>query len=92
MDFFKLIFCKVIALDEPTTNLDRENIKSLAESLNKIIMNRRHQPNFQLIIITHDEEFLRDMRCTDFTDNYYRVSRNVDQKSVIERQSLADIM
>jgi DNA repair protein RAD50 len=25
--------CGIIALDEPTTNLDRENIESLAESL-----------------------------------------------------------
>merc|ERR1712144_142023 len=43
--------CGVIALDEPTTNLDQDNIKALAVSLHKIIESRRHQPNFQLIII-----------------------------------------
>ncbi|KAK0115574.1 DNA repair protein rad50 [Cadophora gregata f. sp. sojae] len=84
--------CGVIALDEPTTNLDQDNIKALAVSLHKIIESRRHQPNFQLIIITHDEEFLKEMKCSDFTDSYYRVSRNAAQKSEIERQSLTDFM
>ncbi|KAL2063729.1 hypothetical protein VTL71DRAFT_5534 [Oculimacula yallundae] len=84
--------CGVIALDEPTTNLDQDNIKALAQSLHKIIESRRGQPNFQLIIITHDEEFLKEMKCSDFTESYYRVSRNANQKSEIERQSLTDFM
>jgi DNA repair protein RAD50 len=40
----------VLALDEPTTNLDRENIQSLARSLANIIKTRRVQSNFQLIV------------------------------------------
>ncbi|SLM33620.1 P-loop containing nucleoside triphosphate hydrolase [Lasallia pustulata] len=84
--------CGLIALDEPTTNLDRDNIRSLAESLHDIINSRRQQSNFQLIVITHDEDFLRYMKCADFCDNYWRVSRNDRQKSVIERQSIADVM
>ena len=84
--------CGLIALDEPTTNLDRDNIRSLAESLHDIIRVRRQQSNFQLIVITHDEEFLRYMQCSDFCDNYYRVSRNERQKSIIERQSIAEVM
>ncbi|KAE9368825.1 hypothetical protein N431DRAFT_470511 [Stipitochalara longipes BDJ] len=84
--------CGVIALDEPTTNLDQDNIRALAQSLNKIIRNRRHQSNFQLIIITHDEEFLREMKCNEFGEHYWRVSRNADQKSVIEQQSLSGMM
>lgn len=84
--------CGLIALDEPTTNLDRDNIRSLAESLHDIIRARRQQSNFQLIVITHDEEFLRYMQCSDFCDNYYRVSRNERQKSIIERQSIAEVM
>ena len=83
---------QVIALDEPTTNLDQDNIRALAQSLNKIIKNRRQQKNFQLIIITHDEEFLREMKCTEFGEHYYRVSRNADQKSIIEQQSLSGMM
>lgn len=83
--------CGLIALDEPTTNLDRDNIRSLAESLHDIIRARQQQANFQLIVITHDEEFLRYMQCGDFSDYYYRVSRNERQKSIIERQSIAEV-
>jgi DNA repair protein RAD50 len=83
--------CGLIALDEPTTNLDRDNIRSLAESLHDIIKTRQQQANFQLIVITHDEEFLHHMQCGDFSDYYYRVSRNERQKSIIERQSIAEV-
>lgn len=83
--------CGLIALDEPTTNLDRDNIKALAESLGEIIKIRRQQKNFQLIVITHDEEFLRYMGCSDFADVYYHVSRTNTQTSQIERQSIAEV-
>jgi DNA repair protein RAD50 len=86
------IGCGLIALDEPTTNLDRDNIKSLAESLHNIILARRAQSNFQLIVITHDEEFLRHMRCSDFCDDFWRVSRDEKQNSRIERESIATIV
>ncbi|KAK8428642.1 DNA repair protein Rad50 [Phyllosticta citricarpa] len=85
------VSCGLIALDEPTTNLDRDNIRALAESLSEIIRVRRQQSNFQLIVITHDEEFLRYMNCGDFCDYYYRVSRNEKQKSIIEKQSIAEV-
>ncbi|KAK4504078.1 hypothetical protein PRZ48_004993 [Zasmidium cellare] len=83
--------CGVIALDEPTTNLDQDNIIALAKSLGEIIRQRRAQRNFQLIVITHDEEFLRAMNCSDFTDNYFRVYRDGEQKSVIVKQSISEI-
>ncbi|KZZ89682.1 DNA repaire protein UVS6 [Moelleriella libera RCEF 2490] len=83
--------CGLIALDEPTTNLDRDNIKSLAESLHTIIKTRQAQSNFQLIVITHDEEFLRHMRCSDFCDSFFRVKRDERQNSVIVRQSITKI-
>ncbi|QSL66624.1 hypothetical protein MERGE_001007 [Pneumocystis wakefieldiae] len=84
--------CGILALDEPTTNLDRENIQSLAISLANIIRQRRQQANFQLIIITHDEDFLRMMSCNDYCDYYYRISRNEQQKSVIERQRISEVI
>ncbi|KAF4504374.1 hypothetical protein G6O67_008531 [Ophiocordyceps sinensis] len=83
--------CGLIALDEPTTNLDRDNIKSLAESLHAIIKARQAQSNFQLIVITHDEEFLRHMRCSDFCDSFFRVRRDERQNSVITRESITKI-
>lgn len=83
--------CGLIALDEPTTNLDRDNIKSLAESLHMIIKTRQAQSNFQLIVITHDEDFLRHMRCSDFCDSFFRVRRDERQNSVITRESITKI-
>lgn len=82
----------VIALDEPTTNLDRDNVQSLAQSLASIVRVRQQQANFQLIVITHDEEFLRYMHGSDWCDYYYRVGRNNDQTSVIERQLISEVM
>ncbi|KAK6387149.1 DNA repair protein rad50 [Exophiala oligosperma] len=84
--------CGLIALDEPTTNLDRENIESLAESLRDIIRERQQQSNFQLIVITHDEDFLRKMDCADFANYYYRVSRDQAENSIIERQLITEVL
>jgi DNA repair protein RAD50 len=83
--------CGLIALDEPTTNLDQQNIKGLAESLSEIIKARRKQANFQLIVITHDEQFLREMNCADYTDVYWRVSRREDQTSEIKMQMISEV-
>lgn len=47
--------CGILALDEPTTNLDASKIENLAEALTNIIESRKRQENFQLIVITHDE-------------------------------------
>ena len=84
--------CGLLALDEPTTNLDQDNIQSLALALHDIIQTRRSQANFQLIVITHDEWFLKAMKCPDFCDTYYRVSRNDRQKSQITQQDIAEVM
>ncbi len=84
--------CGVMALDEPTTNLDRDNIKSLATSLHDIIQARKHQANFQLIVITHDEDFLRFMKCQEFCDKYWRVSRDQQQMSRLDEQDIGEVM
>lgn len=86
------INCGLIALDEPTTNLDQDNIRALAESLHGIIKSRQQQANFQLIIITHDEEFLKVMQCSDFCDDFYQVSRDQEQNSKIEKIPIAQVM
>ena len=54
--------CGILALDEPTTNLDAENKKGLAHALSRIIADRSRQHNFQLVTITHDEDFVTLMR------------------------------
>ncbi|KAK7482604.1 hypothetical protein BaRGS_00026205, partial [Batillaria attramentaria] len=68
--------CGVFALDEPTTNLDRENIESLAHALVKIVETRRRQRNFQLVIITHDEDFVELLGRSNFAEQYIKVSKN----------------
>ncbi|KAF9783547.1 AAA domain-containing protein [Thelephora terrestris] len=78
--------CGILALDEPTNALDTENIDALAASLVDIINERKNHANFQLIIITHDENFLRKLGQGDVMDYYWRVSRDSRQKSIIERQ------
>lgn len=50
--------CGVLALDEPTTNLDDENKQGLARALADIIASRQNQSNFQLVVITHDDKFV----------------------------------
>ncbi|KAI8576739.1 hypothetical protein K450DRAFT_178854 [Umbelopsis ramanniana AG] len=70
------INCGILALDEPTTNLDRDNIESLATSLASIIRVRRKQANFQLIVITHDEEFVDFLGRSDIAEYYYRVHKD----------------
>lgn len=76
--------CGMIALDEPTTNLDVENAELLAIALNNIIEFRKKQRNFQLIVITHDEKFLSHINGGSYTDNFYRVERDENQHSVIK--------
>lgn len=47
--------CGILALDEPTTNLDEPNKLGLARALARIIASRKSQNNFQFVCITHDE-------------------------------------
>ena len=54
--------CGCIALDEPTVNLDYENKRGLAIALAQIVASRSVQRNFQLILITHDEDFVSMMK------------------------------
>lgn len=84
--------CGLIALDEPTTNLDSDNIESLAKALSLIISTRREQRNFQLIVITHDEKFLTHMNAAAYTDHFFRISRNERQKSQIQWVPISKVM
>lgn len=102
--------CGLLALDEPTTNLDRENIEGLAQALADIVKSvipvsfihynecytftrrfmlyvciafelvfrdRSTQKNFQLIVITHDMEFVDVLGQAGYTEYYYKVSKEI---------------
>ena len=86
------LYCGILALDEPTTNLDRENIHSLAASLANIIRTRRSQSNFQLILITHDEEFVQLLGREQCAEWYWRVFKDENMHSCIERQSINGVL
>ncbi len=69
----------LIALDQ---NRDHKNKYGLAVALAQIIAHRASQDNFQLVIITHDEEFVSMMKQElasqagfDMPDKYFQVSR-----------------
>ncbi|CAI6346339.1 unnamed protein product [Macrosiphum euphorbiae] len=80
--------CGILALDEPTTNLDESNIQSLAESLSEIITRRSSQKSFQLLIITHDPNFLRKLSARDMVDTYYEVKRSNEGMSIVCEQNI----
>ncbi|KAL6634294.1 hypothetical protein ACP70R_026965 [Stipagrostis hirtigluma subsp. patula] len=68
--------CGILALDEPTTNLDGPNAESLAAALLRIMEARKGQENFQLIVITHDERFAHLIGRRQLAEKYYRVSKD----------------
>uniref|UniRef100_A0A2P2LUX9 DNA repair protein RAD50 n=1 Tax=Rhizophora mucronata TaxID=61149 RepID=A0A2P2LUX9_RHIMU len=68
--------CGILALDEPTTNLDGPNTESLAAALLRIMEDRKGQENFQLIVITHDERFAQLIGQRQHAERYYRVTKD----------------
>lgn len=82
--------CGILALDEPTTNLDTPNSESLAAALLRIMEDRKGQENFQLIVITHDERFAQLIGQRQHAEKYYRISKDDHQHSIIEAQEIFD--
>ncbi len=82
--------CGILALDEPTTNLDAPNSDALARSLIEIMKSRRDQENFQLIVITHDMEFAHVLGQRELTDYYWRITKDENQHSHIEKEDIYD--
>ncbi|XP_008549730.1 DNA repair protein RAD50 [Microplitis demolitor] len=94
--------CSMLALDEPTTNLDAANSASLAETLfNYVTLRSKFQKSFQLIIITHDEHFIHKLSQLNSSSGFYQLYRNdegltniqylvFDQDTPSERQLAPD--
>lgn len=85
------INCGILALDEPTTNLDRSNIGGLAEALAELIEARRNQRNFQLVVITHDEAFVRMLGRLHASEHFYRVAKDDLGHSTITRSAIYEL-
>ncbi|CAJ1405076.1 unnamed protein product [Effrenium voratum] len=80
--------CGVLALDEPTTNLDAANIRGLAEALASLIEARRSQSRFQLVLITHDEVFVNRLAQLQVCEWFYRIHKDESGCSKIEKQRI----
>jgi len=72
--------CGILALDEPTTNLDHNNVTSLSNALGQLVA-ERDNGRFMLIVITHDENFVKTL---ERAEKYYKLSRDNFGCSVIE--------
>ena len=75
--------CGIIALDEPTTNLDEPNRKNLASQLIELVNAQDSFSNnkkpFQLIIITHNREFVQSLVEEGKIDCFYQITRAIDE-------------
>mmetsp|Transcript_1060 Transcript_1060/g.3363 ORF Transcript_1060/g.3363 Transcript_1060/m.3363 type:complete len:635 (+) Transcript_1060:589-2493(+) len=84
--------CGILALDEPTTNLDTANAEAFASALHDVIEHRKAQSNFQLIVITHDEKFVHSLGASGYCNHYYRVSKQLsggEVHSTIDQVNIA---
>lgn len=82
--------CGILALDEPTTNLDAENSASLADALRTIMQNRREQENFQLVVITHDEVFARHIGTREHAEFMWRITKDETQHSTVTQEDIME--
>ena len=83
--------CGILALDEPTTNLDADNIEGLAHALVEIIESRKRQDSFQLIVITHDEQFVQ-LLGTTYAEFVWKVSKDANCYSRIKKVPIGEIL
>uniref|UniRef100_A0AAF5PTU9 Rad50/SbcC-type AAA domain-containing protein n=1 Tax=Wuchereria bancrofti TaxID=6293 RepID=A0AAF5PTU9_WUCBA len=79
--------CSIIALDEPTANLDVLKVKNLGDMLADIISARcaNNAKMFQLIVITHDNRFVEHLRQLCRPEWVYSVSKDDAGLSRVKR-------
>lgn len=79
--------CSIIALDEPTTNLDVLKVENLGDMLAQILQARSgvSHKNFQLIVITHDDRFVEHLRQLCRPEWVYALSKDSSGLSRIKR-------
>ena len=57
----------------------------------RIIKSRSRQRNFQLLVITHDEDFVELLGRSSYIENFYRIRKNQDQNSEITKCSISSL-
>jgi DNA repair protein RAD50 len=83
--------CAVIALDEPTANLDREHMRAFATEIVNITRTKKKEEkqNFQLILITHSDQFTEEIQQSNFEYSLYEISQKTEgnvQYSIVKRR------
>ena len=68
--------------------MDKEHIHNLAKALLRLI-ELSGGKNLQLIIISHDIEFIQLLE--QYADSYYEVKRDLNKFSTIEKRMIKDI-
>ncbi|KAG7234852.1 hypothetical protein INR49_003873 [Caranx melampygus] len=58
---------------------------------NSIIKSRSRQRNFQLLVITHDEDFVELLGRSSYIEHFYRIRKNQDQNSEITKCSISSL-
>jgi hypothetical protein len=69
----------------------RENIEGLALALAEIASRQAQHRNFQLVVITHDEEFIELLSRSDRLQYYQKVSRNARGLSEIRKMGVSTL-
>jgi len=77
--------CPILALDEPTTNLDRDKVENVAEMLENLL--RLRENNLQLIVITHDTDFVSRLYRACSPEYYYGLSKDEYGVSMLRRHN-----
>ncbi|GBG25414.1 DNA repair protein RAD50 [Hondaea fermentalgiana] len=76
------INCGILSVDEPTVNLDEPNKIGLANALAQVLKLHKESRFFQLILITHDQDFVdriaQHVHNLDMEANYYNVTRHIN--------------
>jgi DNA repair protein RAD50 len=72
--------CGIIALDEPTTNLDGFNVDNLSDAINTLVERRKNPGSkpFQLIVISHSNYFVDLLMKGGNLDHFWQVRRETD--------------
>lgn len=57
----------------------------------RIIKSRSQQRNFQLLVITHDEDFVELLGRSEYVEKFYRIKKNIDQCSEIVKCNISSL-
>lgn len=82
----------MLALDEPTANIDSANIRGLYEAFAGLIEARRKFPGFQLALVTPDKIVAKNFCQLRVCDGYHHIRKVEQGCSKVERLKLTIVV